>query len=91
MGGMVRNPLTAEQLTAGKRLGEQLRQARGDRSLVEVARAAGISPETLRKIETGRLPTPAFTTVAALARVLPLSLDGLADTCLGSEEFRKTG
>jgi DNA-binding XRE family transcriptional regulator len=56
-----------------------------------VARAAGISPETLRKIETGRLPTPAFTTVAALARVLPLSLDGLADTCLGSEEFRKTG
>ena len=78
MGGMVRNPLTAEQLTAGKRLGEQLRQARGDRSLVEVARAAGISPETLRKI-------------AALARVLPLSLDGLADTCLGSEEFRKTG
>ena len=91
MGGMVRNPLTAEQLTAGKRLGEQLRQARGDRSLVEVARAAGISPETLRKIETGRLPTPAFTTVAALAPVLPLSLDGLADTCLGSEEFRKTG
>lgn len=88
---MVRNPLTAEQLTAGKRLGEQLRQARGERSLVEVAQAAAISPETLRKIETGRLPTPAFTTVVALARVLPLSLDELAETCLGSSEFPRAG
>ncbi len=87
---MVRNPLTAEQLTAGKRLGEQLRQARGERSLVEVAQAAGISPETLRKIETGRLPTPAFTTVVALARVLLLSLDVLADTCLG-DQLRSAG
>ncbi|MGV0646408.1 helix-turn-helix domain-containing protein [Mycolicibacterium sp. XJ879] len=76
---MVRVPLTAEQLAAGKRIGERLRQARGDRTLAEVAEAAAISPETLRKIETGRLPTPAFTTIAALARVLPLSLDELAD------------
>lgn len=88
---MVRNPLTAEQLTAGKRLGEQLREARGERTLVEVAQAAGISPETLRKIETGRLPTPAFTTVASLARVLPVSLDGLANTCLGGDRLRSAG
>lgn len=88
---MVRNPLTAEQLTAGKRLGEQLREARGERTLVEVAQAAGISPETLRKIETGRLPTPAFTTVASLARVLPVSLDGLANTCLGGNQLRSAG
>jgi len=38
----------------------------------------GISAETLRKIETGRIPTPAFFTVAALADVLGLSLDGLS-------------
>lgn len=88
---MVRNPLTAEQLTAGKRLGEQLRDARGERTLIEVAQAAGISPETLRKIETGRLPTPAFSTVASLARILPLSLDLLAETCLGGDELRSTG
>ncbi|MDV7086885.1 helix-turn-helix domain-containing protein [Rhodococcus opacus] len=88
---MVRLPLTPEQLAAGKRLGHQLRQARGDRTLAEVAQEAGISPETLRKIETGRMATPAFTTVAALARVLPLSLDELADICLAPTDLRQTG
>lgn len=88
---MVRLPLTTEQLAAGKRIGKQIRQARADRTLTEVAEAAGISPETLRKIETGRLATPAFTTIAALARVLPLSLDELADTCLGRTDLQQTG
>jgi transcriptional regulator with XRE-family HTH domain len=43
-----------------------------------VALAAGVSVETLRKIETGRIPTPAFFTVVAVARVLGLSLDELS-------------
>lgn len=88
---MVRLPLTAEQLAAGKRIGKRIRAARADRTLTDVAEAAGISPETLRKIETGRLATPAFTTIAALARVLPLSLDELADTCLGHTDLQQTG
>lgn len=88
---MVRVPLTTEQLAAGKRIGERLRQARGDRTLAEIAEAAVISPETLRKIETGRLPTPAFTTIAALARVLPLSLDELAEICLAHVDLQNTG
>ncbi|MFD4467805.1 helix-turn-helix domain-containing protein [Rhodococcus sp. NPDC058505] len=46
--------------------------------MVDVATAAGISVETLRKIETGRIATPAFFTVSALARVLGLSLDRVA-------------
>lgn len=46
--------------------------------MVEVAAAAGLSAETLRKIETGRAPTPAFFTVAALAGTLGLSLDEVA-------------
>ncbi|MBO0985186.1 RodZ family helix-turn-helix domain-containing protein [Rathayibacter sp. SD072] len=75
---MVRAPLTPEQLEAGRRLGETLRRARGARTLNEVAATAGLSPETLRKIETGRLPSPAFGTVAALAAALDLSLDALA-------------
>jgi transcriptional regulator with XRE-family HTH domain len=54
----------------------------------EVARAAGISVETLRKVETGRIPTPAFFTVATLARVLGLSLDELA-SALGPTEGRE--
>lgn len=75
---MVRNPLTPEQLEAGRQLGLRLRDARGDRALDDIAHAAGISPETLRKIETGRLPTPAFGTVACLCDVLGLPIEALA-------------
>jgi transcriptional regulator with XRE-family HTH domain len=38
---------------------------------------AGLSPETLRKIESGRVATPAFPTIAAIADVLGLSLDAV--------------
>ncbi|KAA0023102.1 helix-turn-helix domain-containing protein [Antrihabitans cavernicola] len=76
---MVRIPLTAEELVRGRRLGELLRTARGARSMVEVARTAGISAETLRKIEAGRIATPAFFTVASLAAALSLSLDDVAE------------
>ncbi|MGW0368015.1 helix-turn-helix domain-containing protein [Streptomyces coeruleorubidus] len=79
---MVRTPLTPEERERGERLGRLLRAARGDRSMAEVAARAGISPETLRKIETGRAPTPAFFTVAALAGTLELSMDELAGQCV---------
>lgn len=75
------NPLTPEERERGERLGVLLREARGDRSMVEVAAGAGLSAETLRKIETGRAPTPAFFTVAALAAALGLSLDDLLRRC----------
>ncbi|MER7622001.1 helix-turn-helix transcriptional regulator [Streptomyces sp. NPDC126503] len=78
---MVRTPLTPEERERGERLGLLLREARGERSMAEIAAAAGLSAETLRKIETGRAPTPAFFTVAALAGVLALSLDDLVVHC----------
>ncbi|MEV3992695.1 helix-turn-helix transcriptional regulator [Streptomyces sp. NPDC049837] len=78
---MVRTPLTPEERERGERLGQLLREARGPRSMVEIAAAAGLSAETLRKIETGRAPTPAFFTVAALAGVLGLSMDDLVSRC----------
>ncbi|MFI5816345.1 helix-turn-helix domain-containing protein [Streptomyces sp. NPDC051643] len=74
---MVRTPLTPEERERGELLGQLLREARGGRSMVEVAATAGVSAETLRKIETGRAPTPAFFAVAALARALGLSMDDL--------------
>jgi transcriptional regulator with XRE-family HTH domain len=77
---MVRVPLTAEELERGLRLGELLRSARGDRSMVQVALDAGISVETLRKIETGRIATPACFTISAVAEVLGISLDTIART-----------
>jgi len=88
---MVRSPLTPQQRAAGRRLGAFLREARGDRRPDEVAHAASISPETLRKIETGRLATPAFTTVAALAAVLEIPLDELARICLPDRDLQNAG
>jgi transcriptional regulator with XRE-family HTH domain len=74
---MVREPLSIADRLRGERLGDLLREARGSRSITDVALQAGISPETLRKIERGRIPTPAFFTVVAVAGVLELSLDAL--------------
>lgn len=73
----MRPPLSEQDRERGLRLGELLRAARGDRSMVEVAAQAGISVETLRKIETGRIPTPAFFTVVAIARAVDVPLDAL--------------
>jgi len=78
---MVRTPLTPEERERGERLGLLLREARGGRSMAAVSAAAGVSAETLRKIETGRAPTPAFFTVAALAGALGLSMDELLVRC----------
>ena len=79
---MVRLPLSPDDIRRGQALGALLRSARGERTMLQVALEAGISPETLRKIETGRLATPSFSSVASLAKVLGLSLDELwAETC----------
>jgi transcriptional regulator with XRE-family HTH domain len=74
---MVRLPLTPAEVERGQRLGALLRRARGKRSMLNTALDAGVSPETLRKIESGRVATPAFPTIAAIADVLGLSLDAL--------------
>lgn len=75
---MVRTPLTADERERGVALGRALQGARAGRSAAEVALRAGISLDTLRKIERGAIPTPAFFTVAALARVLGVNLSTLA-------------
>ncbi len=72
---MVRPPLSPQERERGRRLGALLREARGDRTPAEVSAASGVSLEALRKIESGRVPTPAFFTVAALAGALGLPLD----------------
>ena len=74
---MVRLPLTAEEVARGRRLGAFLRLARGERPMLQTALDAGVSPETLRKIESGRVATPAFPTIAAIADVLGVSLDAM--------------
>lgn len=74
---MVRLALTEQERTRGVLLGAALRRARGSRPVREIAAAAGVAEETVRKIERGAVPTPALFTVAAIARVLDLQLDQL--------------
>ncbi|MEY9873566.1 transcriptional regulator with XRE-family HTH domain [Streptacidiphilus sp. MAP12-33] len=83
---MVRIPLTPEQVEAGRRLGALLREARAGRDPELVARAAGISPETLRKIEAGRMPSPGFGTVVGLCEALHLPVQTAASIWLGSAD-----
>jgi transcriptional regulator with XRE-family HTH domain len=78
---MVRPPLSHLEHERGERLGMLLRAARGPRSMAEIAAISGVPAETLRKIETGRIATPAFFTVAALATALGLSLEEIAQHC----------
>jgi transcriptional regulator with XRE-family HTH domain len=78
---MVRPPLTRLEHQRGQRLGMLLRGARGSRSMAEIAAVSGVPAETLRKIETGRIATPAFFTVAALADALGLPLEEIARAC----------
>jgi transcriptional regulator with XRE-family HTH domain len=80
---MVRPPLTRLEHERGHRLGMLLREARGPRSMAEIAAVSGVPAETLRKIETGRIATPAFFTVAALADALGLSRAEIARACTG--------
>ncbi len=74
---MVRLALTEQERERGVALGAALRRARGNRPVREVAAAAGVAEETVRKIERGAVPTPALFTVAAIADVLGLTLDEL--------------
>lgn len=78
---MVRPPLSPAERARGERLGALLREARGARSMTEVAAASGVPVETLRKIETGRVATPAFFTVAALAAAVGLALQDVVACC----------
>ena len=81
---MVRPPLSEQERERGERLGALLRAARGSRSMVEVAGRSGVPVETLRKIEAGRVPTPAFFTVVAIAGALDLPIERIVADCAGS-------
>ena len=82
---MVRPPLSPAERARGERLGAILRQARGTRSMADVAAESGVPVETLRKIETGRIATPAFFTVVALAAALGVDLERVAARCVMAE------
>jgi DNA-binding phage protein len=86
--GMVRVPLSPEQVKAGQRLGALIREARAGRDPEAVARHAGISPETLRKIEVGRIPSPSFGTVIGVCTALGMPLQDAVDAWQGTNDQR---
>jgi hypothetical protein len=53
--------------------------------MAEVAAASAVPVETLRKIETGRIATPAFFTVAALAEAVGVALEEVVVYCAAAE------
>jgi len=88
LGCMVRLPLSPEQVRAGERLGALIRAARAGRDPELIARNAGISPETLRKIEVGRIPSPSFGTVLGLCTALGMPLQDAVDAWQGTHNQR---
>ncbi len=86
---MVRVPLSPEQVKAGQRLGALIRAARAGRDPEVMARNAGISPETLRKIEVGRLPSPSFGTVIGLCEALGLPLQSAVEVWRGTDDDKR--
>ena len=85
---MVRVPLSPEQVKAGQRLGALIRAARAGRDPELIARHAGISPETLRKIEVGRIPSPSFGTVIGLCNALGMPLHNAVEAWQGTDDQR---
>ena len=86
MGGSDGIPATvAHRIAEGENPVRVWRESRGLKA-VALARAAGISPAYLSEIETGK-KDGTFRTMAAIARVLNVSLDDLAPTI--DDESRK--
>ncbi len=76
---MTRKPIGEAERRHGERLGRILADRRGAAQISagEIARSSDVSVDAVRSLENGRVPTPAFLTVARLAVVLGLSLDEL--------------
>ena len=77
---MSRAPLPDVERAWGRRLAQLLREgrARADVSAERLAVMAGVSVETVRRIERGHVPSPGFFTIAVLGQALNIGLDDLA-------------
>jgi transcriptional regulator with XRE-family HTH domain len=75
----MRQPLSADQERWGRRLGKAIAEARRARGVrvADVASRSGLAVDTVKRIESATALAPTFFTIAALARVLELSLDDL--------------
>jgi transcriptional regulator with XRE-family HTH domain len=77
---MTRRALDPEGRKYGARLGRALaaERERAELSGGELSRRSGVSLDAIRSIEGGRVASPGFRIVAALAKALGVSLDALS-------------
>lgn len=71
---MSRAPLSDEQKRRGRALGQAIRRLRGEKTAADLAAAAGVQLDTLRKFEQGGIPTPGFFFIADVAEALRVDL-----------------
>lgn len=76
---VARPPLSDEAREHGRALGQLLRALRGSRSAAQIASAAGVPLDTLRKLEQGAIAAPGFFLVVRLADALGVTPNDLAD------------
>jgi len=76
---MGRRQTSVEDREHGRQLGLLIaaRRVQRQRSAPDLARESSVAIDTVRSLETGRVATPAFLTVARLAEALGMSLDEL--------------
>jgi transcriptional regulator with XRE-family HTH domain len=76
---MPRRALRDAEVQHGRQLGRLLadRRLALELSAQELATSAALSIDALRSLESGRVATPAFITVARLATALDVNLDDL--------------
>ncbi|HEX5406610.1 MAG TPA: helix-turn-helix transcriptional regulator [Pseudonocardiaceae bacterium] len=70
----------------GQALGRELQRHRSGRTAEAVARAAGVSVDTLRRVERGAVASPGFFLVGRIAEALGTSLDDLLRAARNAEQ-----
>ena len=81
---MPRSARSEEERAFGVALGKRIALERETRSLSgdQLARSAGVSTDSVRSIEAGRISSPGIYLTARIARVLGVSLDDLTKSAM---------
>ncbi|MBB2924115.1 helix-turn-helix transcriptional regulator [Cellulomonas cellasea] len=79
---MPRPALSPSERENGRALGAALKALRGTTTAAQIARAADVPLDTLRKLEQGGIPTPGFFLIVRLAAALGTTPNDLAEQTL---------
>lgn len=80
---------SAKEAAWGRALGRELQRRRSGRTAEAVAQEAGVSVDTLRRVERGAVASPGFFLVGRIADALGATLDDLLRTAQNTEQERE--